>query len=185
MSRNRTVRLIAALLIIAAVGFSGYRVFQIRTGTQHADSVLETMKTVIPNLGVDTGVSTGQGRDPLPELVIDDKPIVGCLEVPAIDVMAPVTKPDNEEAGFATVIDGSPVKGGFQVGGSQKDIYADLAKLKPGDTAAFTDIDGVRYNYRVTTQFHLKDWDEADQDMMLCFRTDNDTMFVVGCTAAN
>ena len=185
MKRSSVVKLIAAMLLIVAVGYCGYKFYQIRTGSQHAESVLETMKSVIPNLGVDTGVSTGRGRDPLPELVIDDKSIVGCIEIPAIDVMAPVTAPDYEESGFATAIGGSPVKGNFQVAGSHDDIFTDLSKLKPGDTAAFTDIDGVRYNYRVTTQFHLKDWDEADQDLMLCFRTDNDTMFVVGCTEAN
>ena len=50
-----------------------------------------------------------------------------------------------------------------------------------GDKVAFTDIDGVRYNYIVTTQFHLKDWDEADQDLMLCYKTDDNTQFVLGC----
>ena len=185
MTRSNVVKLIAALLLITAVGYCGYKFYQLHTGSQHAESVLETMKSVIPNLGVDTGESTGRGRDPLPELVIDDKPIVGCLEVPAIDVMAPVTVPDYGESGFATMIGGSPVKGNFQIEGSHDDIFSDLSKLKPGDTAAFTDIDGVRYNYRVTTQFHLKDWDEADQDLMLCFRIDNDTMFVVVCTEAN
>lgn len=185
MTRSNVLKLIAALLLITVVGYCGYKFLQIRTGSQHAESVLETMQSVIPNLGVDTGESTGRGRDPLPELVIDDKPIVGCLEIPAIDVMSPVTAPDYGESGFATVVGGSPVKGNFQIEGSHDDIFSDLSNLKPGDTAAFTDIDGVRYNYRVTTQFHLKDWDEADQDMMLCFRTDNDTMFVVGCTEAN
>lgn len=185
MSRSRVVKLIAVLLLIAAAGYCGYKYYQARTGAEHADAILETMKTVIPDLGVDTGSSTGRGRDPLPELVIDDKPVVGCLEVPAIDVMVPVTAPEYEEAGFAAAIGGSPVKGAFQLEGSQEDIFSELSKLKPGDTAAFTDIDGVRYNYRVTTQFHLKDWDEADQDLMLCFRTDNDTMFVVGCTMAD
>lgn len=185
MTSHKAVKRITVLILIAAVGFCGFQLYQTHMGTKHADSVLETMKAVIPDLGVDTGISTGVGRDPLPELVIDDKSIVGVVEIPAIDVMAPVTAPDYEEAGFATATGGSPVKGRFQITGSRDDIFADLAKLEPGDTVAFTDIDGVRYNYRVMTQFHLKDWDEADQDLMLCFRTDNDTIFVVGCTSAN
>ena len=140
------------------------------------------MKTLVPNLGVDTGIATGQGRDPLAALSIDEIDIVGCIEVPSIDLMAPVTASGYEEEGFATIDGGSPVKGNLRLIGGRADVFRKISHAKPGDTVAFTDIDGVRYSYRVTTQFHLKDWDEADHDLMLCYRTDDNTQFVLGCT---
>lgn len=180
---NSVVKTIAALLIIAAAAYFAYSYYQIHKGTKRADMIIETMKGVIPDLGVDTGVSTGQGRDPLPVLEINGLNIVGCIEVPSIDIMAPVLSRGHEEEGFAAVENGSPVKGNFKLMGGKNDIFTKLEGTNPGDIVAFTDIDGVRYNYRVTTQFHLKEWDEADHDLMLCYQTDDHTEFVVGCKA--
>ena len=41
MKRSSVVKLIAAMLLIVAVGYCGYRYSRIHTGTQHADVVLE------------------------------------------------------------------------------------------------------------------------------------------------
>ena len=172
------------LLIIAALGYSGYTYFHIQQSGKHAAEVLSKMENIIPNLGVDTGMSKGLGRDPLPVISIDQIDIAGCIEVPSINLMAPVTAEGYEEEGFATIAGGSPVKGNFKLTGGRDDVFRKLSKAKPGDTVAFTDVDGVRYNYRVLTQFHLKEWDEADNDLMLCYKTDDNTEFVLGCMYA-
>lgn len=178
---KRVAGTIAVLLILAAAAYGGYSYMQLQNSMRHAGEVLDTMKKVIPDLGVDTGISTGQGRDPLAALSIDDIDIVGCIEVPSVDLMAPVTASGYEEEGFATLVSGSPVKGHLRLLGGRRDVFRKISRIKPGETVAFTDIDGVRYNYRVTTQFHLKNWDEADQDLMLCYITDDQTQFVLGC----
>ena len=182
---KRILKISILLLIIAAIGYGGYTYYQIQQSGKHASEVLNTMKNIIPNLGVDTGVSKGLGRDPLPVISIDQIDIAGCIEVPSIDLMAPVTAEGYEEEGFATIDSGSPVKGNFKLTGGRDDVFRKLSKAKPGDLVAFTDVDGVRYNYRVLTQFHLKEWDEADQDLMLCYRTDEQTQFVLGCKQAD
>lgn len=185
--KGRTKRIIITaiiLLLFAAAGYGGYTYYRVREASRHANEVLAVMKTLIPNLGVDTGVSRGQGRDPLAVLSIDQIDIAGCIEIPSIDLMAPVTASGYEESGFATIAGGSPVKGKFKLTGGRDDVFRRIARAKPGDIVAFTDIDGVRYNYRVLTQFHLKEWDEADQDLMLCYRTDDNTEFVLGCMYA-
>ena len=182
---KRILKISILLLIIAAIGYGGYTYYQIQQSGKHASEVLNTMKNIIPNLGVDTGMSKGLGRDPLPVISIDQIDIAGCIEVPSIDLMAPVTAEGYEEEGFATIVSGSPVKGNFKLTGGRDDVFRKLSKAKPGDTVAFTDVDGVRYNYRVLTQFHLKEWDEADNDLMLCYRTDDQTQFVLGCKLAD
>lgn len=181
---KQSIRIIAVLLIAAALAFAGYRVFELRQASHEADSVLKTMYELVPDLGVDNGVSTGHGRDPLAALSINDIDIVGCIEIPALDVMAPVTAAGYDSDGFITMVSGSPVKGKFRLMGNREDVFRDLTDAKPGDKVVFTDIDGVRYTYTVVTQFNLKNWDEADNDLMLCYDTDSQTQFVLGCTAA-
>ena len=181
-SRNKPlIRIIVVLLIAAAVGYSGYRFLHIQKADKDAEAVLSTMKDLIPGLGVDTGVSTGRGRDPLATLSINNVDIVGCLEIPSLDLMVPVTVKDGGGDGFASVVSGSPVKGEFMLEGDRDTTFVKLFKAQPGAKVTFTDIDGVRYNYSVTTQFHLKNWDVADHDLMVTYRTDDQTRFVLGC----
>jgi len=182
---KRILKISIILLIIAVMGYGGYTYYHIMQSSKHAAEVLSRMELLIPNLGVDTGVSKGLGRDPLPVISIDQIDIAGCIEASSIDLKAPVTAEGYEEEGFATIAGGSPVKGKFKLTGGRDGVFRKLSKAKPGDLVAFTDVDGVRYNYRVLTQFHLKEWDEADQDLMLCYRTDDQTQFVLGCKKAD
>ena len=182
-NRRKTspVKLIIVLLVVVTVGFAGYRFVAIREADKDAEQVLDVMYDLIPGLGVDTGVSTGTGRDPLLTLSINNTDIVGCLEIPSLDLMVPVTVKDQGGEGFASVVSGSPVKGKFMLEGDRDTTFIRLAKAQPGAKVIFTDIDGVRYSYSVTTQFHLKDWDEADNDLMVTYRSDDQTRFVLGC----
>ena len=174
---------IITILVIAAVcaaAAAGALYMQRKNASSEADSVLTTMKQLIPGLGVETGIQAGDGKDPLPVITLNDIDIVGCLEIPSIDLMAPVKAKGENKGGFITYKSGSAVKGKLFLYGSRNDVFAGLAKVKPGDRAAFTDVDGVRYLYSVLTQFHLKKWDEADYDLMLYYNTDSKTRFVVG-----
>ena len=165
----------AAVLIWACCRFCMDKMIDNRVQT-----VLTKMEAMIPGLGDDSG-QTGAGRDPLAAISIDGVDIVGCLEIPSLDVKVPVTGKNINERGFATWVSGSPVKGTFRISGSRSDVFSDLADAKPGTEVAFTDIDDIRYKYKVTTQYHLKDWDEADNDLLLCYESDKKTDFVLGC----
>ena len=173
------------LAVIVAIGFVGWQIYGNYRGGSKADIVMETLEQIVPGLGDEADVSTGMGRDPLAAVSIEGLDIVGVLEVPAIDIKAPVTSKDFREEQFASWLDGSPVQGHFMVIGGRDDVFRKLSKLKPGDRVAFTDIDGVRYEYAVTTQYHLKKWDVGENEMQLCYETtDGDTYFVVGCGVA-
>ena len=178
------IKLVLILLIIAIAAFAGYRILAIRQAGRDADQVLDTMYDLIPGLGVETGVSTGVGKDPLLSLSINGIDIVGCLEIPSLDLMTPVSVASEEYEGFLNVVSGSPVKGKLMLEGDKTTTLSGLSKAQPGDTVVFTDVEGIRYHYRVLTQFHLKNWDEADNDLMVCYRVDDQTRFVLGCTRA-
>ena len=183
MRSNSTLRTTIIVLILAAAlaaAVLGYGIYQTNKASADADKVIERMKTIIPGLGAETEATSGDGRDPLSVMTIENIDVVGCIEVPSIDVMVPVTAKGKDRKGFATYLDGSAVKGQLRITGKRDDIFGRIVKLKPGDKAAFTDMDGFRYTYSVLTQFHLKKWDRADYDLMLCYETDDKTRFVVG-----
>lgn len=181
--RSGTFKLVIVIMIAAAIAAAiiGYRLMHQKQASGDADKVIETMKTLIPGLGVETDEAFGDGRDPLSVMTINGVDVVGCLEVPSIDIMSPVAAKGVKEAGFVSYLSGSPVKGRFRLSGNRNDIFRKLSKLKPGSKVFFTDIDGVRYRYSVLTQFHIKKWDKADYDIMLTYKTDDDTRFVVAC----
>lgn len=182
--KGGTFRIVVIIILIVAAiaaAICGYGLMQRKQTSEEADKVLTTMKVLIPGLGVDTDEASSNGRDPLSVMTVEGVDIVGCLEIPAIDVMVPVTAKGTSRKGFVSYLSGSPVKGKFRLSGSRTGIFSDLAKVKPDDRVIFTDADGVRYRYSVLTQFHLKKWDKADYDIMLTYKVDDDTRFVVGC----
>ncbi len=174
--------IIALLLVAAGLFRGGYLIRGQKAAKKQAEDVLLTMQTLIPGLGTETEGSGTTGRDPLAALSVSDHDIVGCLEIPSLDIMAPVLTKKSRQEYFVTWKSGSPVKGKLRLQGGRKDVFRDLSKANPGDKVIFTDIDGVRYAYTVTTQYHLKDWAKADNDLMLCYTVDEKTDFVLGCT---
>lgn len=181
--KKRIIILVIVVLLLAALAFGGYQFFMGKkvSNTQSAQ-VMKELERLIPNLGDSSEGFKGLGREPLAALSIDGIDIVGVLEIPSLDLEAPVTAKDNDIEFFTTWVSGSPVKGTFRIKGGRDDVFLKLAKAKPGDMVAFTDVDGVRYEYTVTTQYHLKDWAEADNDLLLCYHVDEQTDFVLGCT---
>ena len=176
---------IAVFLVAAGLIHGGYLIREQKAGEKQAQEVLEAMRTLIPGLGVETEGSGSMGRDPLAALSVKDTDVIGCLEIPALDIMTPVLTKKNHKDYFVTWVSGSPVKGRFRLKGDRHDVFQDLVKANPGDKVIFTDIDGTRYAYEVTTQYHVKDWAKADNDLILCYTVDENTDFVLGCTYEN
>ena len=170
--------LIVIITVIAAIFWS--RAVKIEKAGDEADRVLESMYELVPGLSDDSYADSGEGKDPLPAVTINGIDIIGCLKVPSLDLIVPVTAKSEARTGFAAYLDGSAVKGKLRLTGERDDVFRKIQRLRPGDKASFTDMDGVRYTYSVLTQFHLKNWDEADYDLMLCYESDDKTMFVVG-----
>ena len=178
----RVAALIAVALVAAGLIWGGYTIREQKKGRQQAEKVLDAMKELIPGLGAETEGSGQMGRDPLAALSVESVDIIGCLEIPALDIEAPVMNKGNKGKYFVTWKSGSPVKGRFRLKGGRHDVFQNLSKANPGDKVIFTDIDGTRYVYQVTTQYHVKDWAKADNDLILCYTVDENTDFVLGCT---
>lgn len=177
------VRALAFTLAVAVIVVAGANLWKSYKQKEKAGRVMTQLEKIIPGLGSDTGISMGTGRDQLAALSMEGMDIVGVIEIPSLDIKAPVTGKNISEAEFATWLDGSPVQKYFSIIGGRRDVFRNIARLKPGDNVSFTDTDGVRYNYRVSTQYHMKKWDEGDNDLLICYEAGSDTYFVVGCSA--
>lgn len=184
MSRRLIITLIIAV-IVAALIVAACLFLPKKQSNAESEAVLQSMEQMIPGFGAensDEGTS-GLGRDPLAAISINNVDIVGGLEIPSIDLRTPVTGKNLGRPCFATWVSGSPVSGQFCVSGSRDDVFRKLAKCNPGDKVVFTDVDGVQYEYTVTTQFHLKEWSDAKYDLMLSYQVDKYTYFAIICTS--
>ena len=185
--KKRIIILAVILLVTAVLAYEGYGYLQGRTDSEaRAAEVMEKMQQMVPGLqksdDKDAPESSGTGRDPLVAMSIDGTDYVGCLSIPSLDVMIPVTSGETDDPYFAGYIGGSALKGKLRLKGQWSGAFMGLSDLKPGNKVYFIDMDGVKYVYKVTTQYHLKSWDEGDNDLLLCYESDDKTDFVVGCT---
>ena len=185
--KNRIIILMVIILLAAVLVYLGTELKAGNGSEAEAKEMVTKLENIIPGLGSPSDSSGGNGRDPLAAYIMGDYNVVGCLEIPALDLMLPVVlkseDPKAEVQSYLVYFEGgSPVKGQFRLKSDSMGGFKSIAGLRPGENVIFTDIDGVRYEYTVTTQYHLKDWDEGDNDLLLCYDTDEVTDFVVGCT---
>ena len=178
---KKIIAAVIAIVIVAAVCI-GYVFLPKKQDNEESRAVIQEMEELVPSFGTDNNYSSGMGQDPLPFMTVNGVDIVGAVEIPSLDLRAPVTNKGVKKKYFARWVSGSPVKGRFRIMGGSGDVFSRIAKGQPGEIVVFTDMDGVRYEYEITTQFHLKDWAKADYDLMLCYKVDSDTKFVLGCT---
>ena len=176
--------LTTVIIIIAAIAaFAVFSIVSQKQSSTEANKVLEAMEKMIPYLDSEQHL-TGMGREDLAVISVNDVDVVGVIEIPSLDLRAPVASTGVTREYFATLVEGSPTRGYMRITGDKNDVFSNLADGKPGERVTFIDVDGIGYDYTITTQVHLKNWDEADYDLLLTYRTDKDTEFVLGCTAS-
>lgn len=182
-SGKRIFLVIGIAIIAMAAALAAYLLIPGKQDNEQSRAAVESMKDIIPYFGTGQG-RTEMGRDPLAVISIEGTDIVGGLEIPSIDLIAPVAEKGHGKEFFASRMKGSPVSGHFIITGGRHDVFSRITKVKPGAKVRFTDVDGIAYEYSVITQFHKKTWDKADYGLMLCYKTDKNTYFVLACDAA-
>ena len=182
--KSKKLLVLGLVVLIVLVICGSYVFLPKKQENAESQAVIQTMEDLVPYFGTEQMYSSGMGRDPLPVVQVNGVDIVGAIEIPSLDLRAPVTDKGVKKKYFARWVSGSPVKGRLRLMGGKGDVFSRIAKGKPGERVTFTDMDGVRYEYTITTQFHLKDWSKADYDLMLCYKVDSDTKFVLGCSQA-
>ena len=137
LTAKKVIVWVFIILVAAVFGFGVYYFTHLKTSGSEAEEVLSSMENLIPGFGIEddaddplAGTFSG-GTDPLMALSVNGKDIVGALEIPALDLRAPVMDKGKEEAYFITWVSGSPSKGKFRLKGGRDDVFRKLAKAKP------------------------------------------------------
>ena len=177
------IRIAVAIVLCALVAGCFYW-YKDKEAARKADAAVAGIEEIVPGISDGSGSMNGASSAELAAINIEGADVVGILRIPSLDIDAPVAAKDADEKYFAYIEEGSPVDRGFRIYGKQSGLFRSLAGLMPGDNVSFTDVYGTTYEYKVTTQYHLKNWDEGDNDLLLCYRTDSDTVFTVGCEGA-
>ena len=99
---GKKIRIIAGLILLALLVFAGWRVYSGLSGSGKADRVMKKLYEIVPDLDIDTGESKGAGSDPLAAISIEGVDIVGVIEIPSLDIIAPVTGKNFSEEYFAS-----------------------------------------------------------------------------------
>ena len=177
------IRIAVAVVLCALVAGCFYW-YKDKEAARKADAAVAGIEEIVPGISDGSGSMNGASSAELAAINIEGADVVGILRIPSLDIDAPVAAKDADEKYFAYIEEGSPADRGFRIYGKQSGLFRSLARLMPGDNVSFTDVYGTTYEYKVTTQYHLKNWDEGDNDLLLCYRTDSDTVFTVGCEGA-
>ncbi len=170
MSRKSTkvMLLLGIILLAAAAGLYGFRMITAHDDAELAEKVMSRMQEMIPEYDEDDPAATGLGEDPLPAIEVEGVSLVGYLEIASLDQKIPVADSSYDEEWPAFHKSGSPVRGKFVIGGSEKKGgLVSLSDMEPGDTVRFTDVNGVRYTYRITGLGTVRDPEGPDHDLIL------------------
>ena len=156
MKRNGTRSLLIAtglLLILAAVGLTGYNLLSARAAEERAEAAMDVIAAEVspapveevPLYKIDPNVS-------MPEITVNDIAYVGYLSVPALELDLPVITRTTDY--YLTVapcrFSGTAYQGNLVIGAHNYSThFGRLKELRYGDTVTFTDMDGNLFVYEV------------------------------------
>lgn len=165
------------LLLVAAVGLSGYNLWEENRAAKSVDYVLEQMSALIPKPG---DVTLPEGMLPdyvvapemeMPTAAVASYDYIGYLSIPALSLDLPVMSewsyPNLKVSPCRYA--GSAYKDGFVICAHNfKRHFGGLKDLSIGDTVQFVDMDGNTFDYVVaeigqlnpgdTREMLSKDW---------------------------
>lgn len=168
-SSGRLFILIGAILIAAALGFTGYNIWLQYEAGVSSQNALDSLKEVAdsatsPLISYEEGDTTSGYKEteipeymldpqmPMPELVVDEIAYIGILEIPELELELPVitetTYPYLKVAPCRFY--GSAYLNNLVIGAhNYESHFADLDELKDGDRVIFTDMAGNVFSYEV------------------------------------
>lgn len=170
-SSGRLLLLIGAILIVAALGFTGYNVWLQYEAGESSKNALDSLKEVadsatspLISYGDDNQINSGSKDTqtpaylldpnvPMPEKKIENIAYIGILEIPALELELPVitetTYPYLKIAPCRFY--GSAYLNNLVIGAHNYDThFADIDELEKGESVIFTDVDGNVFTYQVS-----------------------------------
>lgn len=148
-----------ALLIGAVVMLALWR-WNISNSIKQAQYYVTTLQEIIPK---PTPAALEERRDnTMSALSVDGTDFVGLIEMPQYGSVLPVGGMWGESSKYPCCFHGSIYDGTMQIGATtQKGQYDFYRELSVGDSIVYTDMEGNRYTFKVTSLRYEKHADQA------------------------
>ena len=153
---------VGVVLLVGAVVMLALWRWNIRNSQKRAETYVNTLQTLIPQ-PLDA-VPEARSDNTMPVLSVDGRNFVGILEMPRYGSAVPVCADWGKTSKYPCRFGGSIYDGTMQIGAtSQKGQYNFYRELSVGDRILFTDMEGNRYTFEITSLRYEK---HADQEAL-------------------
>ena len=147
---QRICIIVGAGLLVGAIATLALWRWGISNSAKQAESYVKTLQTLIPE--PQDAVLEERRDNTMSVLSVDGKDFVGIIEMPHYASALPVAAEWGKSSEYPCRLSGSVYNGTMQIGATtQKGQYEFYRQLSIGDTVVYTDMEGNRYTYEVTS----------------------------------
>ena len=152
--------LVGTCLLVGAIVILALWRWNINTSEKRAQYYVNTLQKIIPE---PQNVALEERKDnTMSVLSVDGTDFVGIVELPRYDSVLPVCADWGKTSKYPCRFSGSIYDGTMQIGATtQKGQYDFYRELSAGDTVVYTDVEGNRYTFVITSLRYEKHADQA------------------------
>ena len=152
--------LVGICLLVGAIVILALWRWNINNSEKRAQYYVNTLQELIPD---PQNAALEERRDnTMSVLSVDGMDFVGIIEIPHYDSSLPVGAAWGKSSEYPCRFSGSVYDGTMQIGATtQKGQYNFYRELSVGDTVVYTDMEGNRYTFAVTSLRYEKHVDQA------------------------
>lgn len=152
--------LLGACLLVGAVAMLVLWRWNIHDSVERAQDYANTLQAIIPQ--PQNAVPEGRRDNTMSVLSVDGVDFVGLIELPRYGSVLPVCADWGKTSKYPCRFSGSIYNGTMQIGATtQKGQYDFYRELSVGDTVQYTDVEGNRYTFIITSLRYAKHADQA------------------------
>ena len=170
---RKVLIVLGCLLLVAALGLTGYNLFLGRQAGQTSQKILDTMQEKLQTAPTEAGTEEAPEvpnyvlapNMDMPEIEIDGVAYIGTLAMPTLDRELPVITATTDALLQVAPcrFSGSAYLDDMVIGAhNYASHFGNIGNLSYGDPVTFTDVTGNVFTYRVAT-VEVLDPDQADQ----------------------
>lgn len=152
--------LVGACLLVGAIVILALWRWNINSSEKRAQYYVNTLQELIPD---PQNVALEERRDnTMPVLSVEGIDFVGLIELPRYESVLPVCADWGKTSKYPCRFSGSIYDGTMQIGATtQKGQYDFYRELSVGDTVIYTDVEGNRYTFVITSLCYERHADQA------------------------
>ena len=151
---------VGMVLLVGAVVLLALWRWNIRNSQKRTETYVNTLQALIPQ--PQDAVPEARRDNTMPALSVDGRNFVGILELPQYGSVLPVCGDWGKTSQYPCRFSGSIYDGTLQIGATTQKGQCDFYReLSVGDSIIYTDMEGNRYTFEITSLRYEKHADQA------------------------